>query len=97
MEVIAARQAFLSASANQEDRMHAPIDGHEQHKESSNDSLLELEVHAFRCAACAVERWGGHVLLRVPESLAFCFACAKRLRLPPSVSSDEACSDFGGD
>jgi hypothetical protein len=50
------------------------------------DSLLDLEVSSFRCAACKVERWGGHVVLRLPATpLGFCLDCAKRLRLPPSL------------
>lgn len=61
------------------------------------ESLLKLEVRAFRCAACAVERWGGHVSLCVPEPLAFCFSCARRLRLPASMPGGETSDDFGGD
>jgi hypothetical protein len=73
------------------------MDHHEHRDIGDEESLLGLEVRAFRCAACAVERWGGHVSLRVPEPLAFCFPCAKRLRLPSSVPSDDAHADFGGD
>lgn len=77
--------------------MHASIDRHRHRDRGDEDSLLELEVCAFRCAACALERSGGHVVLRVPEPVAFCFPCAKRLRLPPCVSSDVSRDDFGGD